>query len=523
MSGVPPTPAQRLLHDGLLRHGADPALGSKAAVVVDGDAHSYAELLDGAQRLAGALHAQGLLRGERVAIYMDNSWPCVVSIYAVLLAGGAFVLINPQTKSDKLRLIVDDCGARWLLTDGHLAQEFTPLLDSGALAATLIASGQLPAGYAIVAFDQLLREARPLEHAIGTIGLDLAALIYTSGSTGTPKGVMQTHQSMVFAAGSLIEYLRLGPHDRILCALPLAFDYGLYQLLMAVSLGATLVIERSFTYPAQVLARMVEFGVTVFPGVPTIFAMLLSAHRREPLCFAGVTRVTNTAAALADDSALRLREIFPNALLYKMYGLTECKRVCYLEPELAHRKPGSVGKAIPGTEVYLLSEDGQPTPTGETGILHVRGPHVMLGYWNRPELSARMLKPGRWPGERVLCTHDHFRMDAEGFLYFVGRSDDIIKTRGEKVSPVEVENAMQAIDGIREVAVLGVDDELLGQAIRAYVVLEADAALSSGQIRAHCLKRLENFMVPQQIVLCAELPRTATGKVSKPALLHTAP
>ncbi len=514
---------QRLLHDGLLRHGADPAFAGKTAVVVDGRAYSYAELLDGAARLAGALRAQDLTRGERVAIYMDNSWPCVVSIYAVLLAGGAFLLINPQTKSDKLGLILHDSGARWLLTDGHLAQEFTPLLDRGALAVRLIGSGQLPAGYDIAAFDQVIRDAAPLDHAVGTIPPDLAALIYTSGSTGTPKGVMQTHQSMLFAAGSLIEYLRLSADDRILCALPLAFDYGLYQLLMTVSLGATLVIERSFTYPAQVLARMVEFGVTVFPGVPTIFAMLLSAHRREPLCFPGVTRVTNTAAALADDSATRLREIFPNALLYKMYGLTECKRVCYLEPELAHSKPGSVGKAIPGTEVYLLSADGQPTPTGETGILHVRGPHVMLGYWNRPELSAQMLKPGRWPGERVLCTHDNFRLDAEGFLYFVGRSDDIIKTRGEKVSPVEVENAMQAIDGIREVAVLGVDDELLGQAIRAYVVLEADAALSVGQIRAHCLKRLENFMVPQQIVLCTELPRTATGKVSKPALLQTAP
>jgi acyl-coenzyme A synthetase/AMP-(fatty) acid ligase len=203
-----------------------------------------------------------------------------------------------------------------------------------------------------------------------------------------------------------------------------------------------------------------------------------------------------------------------------MYGLTECKRVSYLEPELAELKPGSVGKAIPGTEVWLQSADGGPVPPGETGTLYVRGPHVMRGYWNRPELSARMLKPGPLPGEMVLCTQDQFRMDAEGFLYFVGRSDDIIKTRGEKVSPVEVENAMHTIDGIREVAVVGIDDELLGQAIRAYVVLEPGVALSGGQIRAQCIKRLENFMVPQQIVLCADLPRTATGKVSKKALLE---
>jgi long-chain acyl-CoA synthetase len=513
---------QRLLHDSLLASAADPELACKTAVVVEGVTHSYGELLDSATRLAAALRDRGVVRGDRVAIYMDNSWPCVVSIYATLLAGGVFLLVNPQTKADKLGFILADSGARVLLSDGHLEKEFLPLLAHATQLAGVICSGSAPAGCGIVSFDAAIRTTAPLEEPVATIPLDLAALIYTSGSTGQPKGVMQTHQSMVFAVGSLIEYLRLGRDERILCVLPLAFDYGLYQLLMTVCLGATLVLERSFTYPAQVFARMQGFGVTVFPGVPTIFAMLLSAHRREPLHFAGVTRVTNTAAALADASATRLREIFPNALIYKMYGLTECKRVSYLEPELAETRPGSVGKAIPGTEVYLLSADGQPTPPGETGILHVRGPHVMLGYWNRPELTGQMLRPGKLPGERVLCTHDLFRMDSEGYLYFVGRSDDIIKTRGEKVSPAEVENAMHTIAGIREVAVIGVDDELLGQAIRAYVVLEPEVSLSSGQIRAQCIARLENFMVPQQIVLCAELPRTATGKISKKALLEQA-
>jgi long-chain acyl-CoA synthetase len=512
--------SQRLLHDNLLTSAADPVLARKTAVVVEGTTHSYGELLDSALRLAAALRDRGVVRGDRVAIYMDNSWPCVVSISATLLAGGVFLLINPQTKADKLGFILDDSGARLLLTDGHLEKEFLPLLAHATQLAGVMSSGSVPAGHGIVAFDNAIHDTAPLAEPAATIPLDLAALIYTSGSTGQPKGVMQTHQSMVFTVDSLVEYLRLGCDECILCILPLAFDYGLYQLLMTVRLGATLVLERSFTYPAQVFARMQVYGVTVFPGVPTIFAMLLSAHQREPLCFAGVTRVTNTAAALADASATRLRDIFPNALIYKMYGLTECKRVSYLEPELAEARPGSVGKAIPGTEVYLLSADGQPTPAGETGILHVRGPHVMLGYWNRPDLTGQMLRPGKLPGERVLCTHDLFRMDAEGYLYFVGRSDDIIKTRGEKVSPVEVENAMHAIAGIREVAVVGVPDALLGQAIQAYVVLEPEVSLSCGQIRAQCITRLENFMVPQRITLCADLPRTTTGKVSKKALLE---
>jgi long-chain acyl-CoA synthetase len=325
---------------------------------------------------------------------------------------------------------------------------------------------------------------------------------------------------MVFTVDSLVEYLRLGCDECILCILPLAFDYGLYQLLMTVRLGATLVLERSFTYPAQVFARMQVYGVTVFPGVPTIFAMLLSAHQREPLCFAGVTRVTNTAAALADASATRLRDIFPNALIYKMYGLTECKRVSYLEPELAEARPGSVGKAIPGTEVYLLSADGQPTLAGETGILHVRGPHVMLGYWNRPDLTGQMLRPGKLPGERVLCTHDLFRMDAEGYLYFVGRSDDIIKTRGEKVSSVEVENVLHDLDGVRQAAVVGVPDELLGQAVRAFVVLQERATLTEQDLIRACRARLENFMVPRDVVFVGELPHTDSGKIRKKSLLE---
>jgi long-chain acyl-CoA synthetase len=511
---------QRLLHEALLFSAARDGNASKVAVVVEGRPYTYGDLVENASRLAGGLRARGLRRGDRVAIYMDNTWPCVVSVYATLLAGGVFIIVNPQTKADKVEFILNDSGARVLLTDGHLSKEFLPALPNVREPLAVIASGALPAGAAIESFDAVLRAAAPAAPTTEIIPNDLAALIYTSGSTGNPKGVMQTHQSMVFAAGSLIEYLRLSEQDRILCVLPIAFDYGLYQLLMAIQLGATLVLERSFTYPAQIFARMQEQAVTVFPGVPTIYAMLISSHGRTPLKFPSVTRVTNTAAALPDEFVLKLREIFPNALIYKMYGLTECKRVCYLEPELAERKPGSVGRAIPGTEIYLLSPEGKPVPPGENGILYVRGPHVMVGYWNRPDLSDHMLKPGKLPGERVLCTQDFFRMDADGFLYFVGRSDDIIKTRGEKVSPVEVENAIHSIPGVREAAVVGIPDPLLGEAIRAYVVLEAEAALNDKQLRVACASRLENFMVPKEFVFVPELPKTATGKVSKKLLLQ---
>jgi len=330
--------------------------------------------------------------------------------------------------------------------------------------------------------------------------------------------VMMTQQAMVFVRDSITEYLRLSPEDRIINLLPLAFDYGLYQMLMAIGLGATLVLERSFTYPGKVFEQMLAKAVTVFPGVPTIYSTLLSFHKKTPLCFPGIRRVTNTAAALPPDYLPMLRQIFPNALIFAMYGLTECKRVSYLEPELIDQRRGSVGKAIPGTEMFLLSAEGRPVAPGEPGILHVRGPHVMLGYWKDPEATAKMLKPGTLPGERILCAQDWFLQDADGFFYFQGRSDDIIKTRGEKVSPVEVENVLHGLRGVREAAVVGVADETLGQAVKAFVVLEDGSGLTARDIQRHCAAHLENFMVPQHIEFAAELPKTATGKIRKTGL-----
>lgn len=515
-----PLKVQRLLHESLLQR-ADPDARARIALVAQERSFTFGELLEASQRLAAALRARGVGRGDRVAICLENTWTCAAAIFATLIAGGVFVLVNPQTKADKLQFILRDCGARALISDSALQGTFDEALRGLKERPAVLCAGE-PKGPA-ESLEAVLAGAQPLTEPVPVIPLDLAAILYTSGSTGTPKGVMQTHQAMVFTVGSLIEYLRLGETERILCVLPLSFDYGLYQLLMAVTLGACLVLERSFTFLGQVLGRLRDERVSVFPGVPTIFATLLGAHRRTPLCFPSVTRLTNTAAALPDEFVGGLRKVFPNALIYKMYGLTECKRVSYLEPELLDAKPGSVGRAIPGTETYLLSEAGEPVPPGQTGILYVRGPHVMAGYWNRPDLSAEMLKPGKLPGERVLCTHDLFRMDGEGLLYFVGRTDDIIKTRGEKVSPVEVENALHRIPGVREAAVLGVPDPLLGEAVRAYVVTDPQSHLTAQSLRADSARYLESYMVPTQVILCDSLPRGPNGKINKRLLMDRAP
>jgi amino acid adenylation domain-containing protein len=521
---APPNPFYRdLLHDALVRACARSP--GKPALHVGAETCTYGALGERSDRLAAALQARGLKRGDRVAIFMDNTIACAVAIFGVLKAGGVFLVINPQTKHDKLVFIGNDCTIRQLVTDVHLRDVASAVVGAVPSLTHVIVSGKGDSldglsgdGVEAEWLDAVLESPAPPLRPPGTIPTDLAALIYTSGSTGNPKGVMQTHQSMAFAVGSLTEYQRLAEDDVMLNLLPLAFDYGLYQLLMAMSLGATLVLERSFTYPAEVFARMNEHGVTTFPGVPTIFAMLIAAHRRKPLAFPQVRRVTNTAAALPPSHFPILREIFPNALIFAMYGLTECKRVSYLPPEWLDAKMGSVGIAIPGTEVYLRSPEGQPVPPGEPGILYVRGPHVMRGYWNNPARTDKMLHPGDIPGEKVLCTGDWFRMDEDGCLYFIGRSDDIIKSRGEKVAPAEVEAVLCSIPGVHEAAVIGVPDEVLGQAIRAFVVPHAGAALDERSLRRELTGRLENFMVPRDIVVVDALPKSPNGKIDRKAL-----
>ena len=507
----------RLLQDTLLTSAQ--LYPNHTALVTTDVRMNYREVTDYSCRLAHVLRANGVNRGDRVAIFMDNTWQCAASIYGVLLAGGVFVIINVQTKQDKLAFILRDAGVRVLLSEPHLAREFAPVAKQLPMLRVLCTNkNQAMPRTGFENLDDLLTDMPSTPPPQLAISLDLAALIYTSGSTGEPKGVMHTHQSMLFALRSLVEYLLLDKNDKLLCVLPLAFDYGLYQLLMTIYTGATLVLERSFTYPAQVFNIMEAEGVTVFPGVPTIFTLLLNAHGRQPLIFQQVRRVTNTAASLPPSFNLLLKEIFPYADIYRMYGLTECKRVSYLPPKQIEQKPESVGIAIPGTEVMVLDSEGQPVKPGEVGTLYVRGSHVMLGYWNQPKKTAHMLKPGLLPGERLLCTHDLFTVDADGYLYFIGRTDDIIKSRGEKISPLEVETVLYGIPGVREAAVLGVPDPLLGQAVKAFVSVMDGSTLSDGKIKKLCGDKLETFMIPKYVTFLLELPKGANGKIDKKVL-----
>lgn len=492
------------------------ALPHKVAVVADGRRWTYQELDGASDRVAGALTGAGVGRGDRVIVFMDNCVEAVIGIFAALKAGAVFSPVNPSTKADKLAFILNNCRASAIITQDRLVPTAAKAVaNAPSVKVSLVDKGARPAELpGFLSFEHAMRAEAGAAGAPG-ITLDLAMLVYTSGSTGFPKGVMMTHQNVVAAATSITAYLENTPDDIILNVLPISFDYGLYQVLMSVKTGATLVLEKSFAFPAAIFERMRAERVTGLPLVPTMAAIILQMKDLRPGDFPHLRYLTNTAAALPPSHILRLRALFPGASLYSMYGLTECKRCTWLPPSELEARPGSVGIAIPGTEAYVIRDDGSRADPGEPGELVIRGPHVMKGYWENPEATARALMDGPFAWEKVLRTGDLFRTDAQGFLYFLGRKDDIIKSRGEKVSPKEVENVLYALSGIKEAVVVGVPDKILGMAIKALVVPAAGAALTADDIIRHCRRNLEDYMVPKMVEFRQELPKTESGKISR--------
>ncbi len=496
----------------------------KVALVFEGQRWTYTLLESVANKVAHALLENGVKRGDRVAIFLPNCPEVVIAIFAILKAGAVFSIIHHGTKADKLAYILNDCRAKALVAQARQAQLLSEISRRVLSLELVITCGaveeeegeELPPSRP--SFEEILDTYPDHQPPRTGIDVDLAALVYTSGSTGRPKGVMSTHLNVIAASTSITQYLENVPPDIILNVLPLSFDYGLYQVLMAFQTGATLILERGFVYPYAVVNLLEKERVTGFPGVPTIFARLLSIKDLKARDLSALRYITNTGAALPVSHIRQLRETFPHTKIYSMYGLAECKRASYLPPEEIDRRPTSVGKAMPNTEVYIINEKGERVRPGEIGELVVRGSHVMQGYWEMPEETERTYRPGPYPGERVLYTGDLFTLDEEGFLYFKGRRDDLIKSRGEKVYPREVENVLYSMEGVLEAAVIGVPDAILGQAIKAVIVPHNGARLSEREVIGFCARRLEDFMVPAIVEFRTELPKTTSGKIQRSAL-----
>lgn len=502
-----------------LEHSAA-RLPDKTAIVCGDCRLTYRAVNAEADRVAGLLRAHGVGRGDRVAIYLENSIEAVVSVFAALKAGAVFVMINPSTKIQKLEYLLGNSRAAALICDHRKLPGLDALWDSTPYLKAVLVVGAEPRprpGKAIVGFSTQPAAAGPAPGTgSGNIDIDLAALVYTSGSTGQAKGVMLTHLNIVSAASSITTYLGNTEADIILNTLPLSFDYGLYQALMAFKVGGTLVLERSFMYPHAVLETLVRERVTGFPIVPTVAAIIRQLDLGK-YDFGALRYMTNTGATLPTQHVRELRAILPHVSLYLMYGLTECKRVSYLPPDQVDERPDSVGRGMPNEEVFIVDEQGNRMEWG-VGELVIRGSNVMKGYWELPEETARVLRPGPLPGERVLYSGDIFRMDPEGYLYFVGRKDDIIKTGGEKVSPKEIENVIHSLEGIAQAVVVGVPDPILGEAVKAVVTLRDGVSLTSADVRRHCARHVEDFMVPKIVEFRTSLPTTPSGKVDRNSL-----
>lgn len=517
-----------LVHDWLTRSAR--RFPDKVALVCDQQRWTYKALDRRSDHLAAALLDGGIRRQDRVVVLMDNSAEIVISLYGILKAGGVFIILAGSLKGAKLRYILQNSGAKVLIAHTSKAKVVSDALSDGPAGCKVIWGGpktRVPQELASVSqsWDEIFSDFNG-EIAGGEkdgrlprcIDVDLATLIYTSGSTGEPKGVMSTHQNMISAARSIIQYVGNVQEDIILDVLPLSFDYGLYQVIMAFMYGGTVVLEKSFVYLHNVLERIAQEKVTGFPIVPTIVAMLLKLQDVTKYDFSTLRYMTNTGAALPVEHIRKLRNLFPHVTMISMFGLTECKRVCYLPPEELDRRPSSVGKAMPNCEVFVVDEDGNEVAPGQTGELIIRGANVMQGYWNDPELTARTYRSRRYPAERMLYSGDYFRRDEDGFLYFLGRKDDMIKSKGERISAKEVENNICAMEGVAEVAVIGLPDEIFGQVIKAYIVPAPNVELTEKQVLKYCSENLETFMLPKYIEFMDNLPKTPNGKIDKKQL-----
>jgi long-chain acyl-CoA synthetase len=486
----------------------------KVALVCGTARLTYRDLATASTAFAGYLVSSGLAKGDRAAVYLDSSPESVIAIFGILEAGGCIVVVNPTTQAERLGFILENCGAKFLVAPVEklaVVQLAEKACSTRPVRVLTGVEGDHDAG---ASFTNVCRKQWPPVQ-VRLIDMDLAAIIYTSGSTGRPKGVTLLHRNIDTAVDSIIEYLENNSEDVILGLLPLSSSYGLLQVLVTFNTGGRVVLEKGFGYPYEIIKRIKEEKVTGFAGAPTVFAIILKLEGLEREDFSSLRYITNAAAAMPASFVPRLRKVFPKTKIYLMHGLTECLRTTYLPPEEVETRTTSVGRGMPNVELWVEDADGQRLPPGQVGEMIVRGSNLMQGYWNDPEGTAKALIPGPYPWEKVLRTKDLFVMDEEGYFYFVARSDELIKSRGEKVSPIEVEDIIYTLDAVLETRVIGVPDPVLGQAIRAEIVLKEGRSLIAQEVKAHCRAYLEDFKVPQIVEFVASLPKTQGGKIKR--------
>jgi amino acid adenylation domain-containing protein len=485
------------------------------ALVTKNASYTYAALQNAIDAFAHTCARFGLQKGDRVAIYLPNAEEAVISILGTLKFGGIFVILHPHTTLQKLQYYLEDSGASMLIATEKIALDETSLQLKAKLFVQEPNGGNQATTdngwhsfWECIAGGRLADNDTPLAHAD-----DIAGLIYTSGSTGKPKGVISTHANIIFSTNAINKFLQHAPGDRVLSFLPLSFDYGLYQLFLIFSSGATLILRDSTYFMLEMQQLIINEKITGLPGLRNIFSAISAFTSTS---FPTVRYVTNTGDSLPQPIINNLSLRFPSADLFLMYGVTECKRVSYLPPRYVASKINSVGFPLEGTTAIVVDESGNECPPMVPGELVVKGPHVCLGYWNNAtETSKTYVQRGN---ERHLYTGDIFYKDDEGFLYLLGRKDHMFKSRGFRIDPVEIENAiLHQFAEIKDAIVVGIPDETLGKKICCYVaVKEYDAGEKIlQQLKRYCQSAMEPWKRPEYFCLGESLPLTSSGKIDR--------
>lgn len=485
---------------------------------------NYAELSHAVQAFAGYLVAQGLKRGTRVAIYAEKRFEAVIAMFGIAQAGGVYVPINPLLKSEQVAHILNDAGAKILVTTGPRLGSLVPILDQLPVLETIIVADAVPdlrKPKTIVSWSEAHTESQVTFATM--IDGDMAAILYTSGSTGKPKGVVLSHRNIVAGAQSVAQYLELGPHDRVLSVLPLSFDYGMNQL-TSTFLAGGLVVLMNYLMPQDILLQAAKEKITGLAAVPPLWIQL--AHLKWPDEIKKNLRYfTNSGGHMPRDTLAALRAALPQTKPYLMYGLTEAFRSTYLPPGDIDARPDSMGRAIPNAEILVVRSDGTLCDPGEPGELVHRGVHVALGYWGDVEKTNLRFKPA--PGqdprlpipEIAVWSGDTVKKDKDGYLYYVGRQDEMIKTSGFRVSPTEIEELFYATKLVDEVVAFGLPHPVLGQTIAVVAMPTPRAQTSVDDLRLAIRERVPSYMIPSVIRLQHEpLPRNPNGKIDRKLL-----
>ena len=483
---------------------------------------SYAELAASVRQGAARLLGSGIGAGERVAVYLEKRVEAVAAMFGAAAAGAVLVPVNPLLKAEQVAYILADCNVRVLVTSAARLKALAPLLAGCPDLRTVLVTGSAPMPRRPACRcwrgTTLPAEGVPAHRRIDG---DVAAILYTSGSTGKPKGVVLSHRNMVAGATSVAGYLALTPADRILAVLPLSFDYGLSQLTSAFHAGASVVLINHL-FARDILTAVARERITGLAAVPPLW------HQLAQLAWphdSTLRYLTNSGGAMPAPAVAALRAALPRAQLFLMYGLTEAFRSTYLPPSELERRPGSMGRAIPNAEVMVVRPDGSACAPHEPGELVHRGALVSLGYWNDPAKTAERFRPapGQDPAlpltEMAVWSGDTVYRDDDGFLYFVGRSDDMIKVSGYRISPTEIEEVAHASGLVAEAAAFGVPHPQLGQAVVLLAIGHGGEALAAPALLAECQRRLPAYMVPAHVELReGQFPRNPNGKIDRKLL-----